>query len=108
MHMSVQLVLTAAALRLTRRRRHLPWSPRVHVRSLSTVYSGLELTCEPDIPLSLEIVEMLTSLASDQTNIHPPAHRRITAQVSKPEKPRTHTRAPESTREKGKVRAKTC
>ena len=47
-----------------------PGVPRPHVHSLSMMYNGLELTCEPDI---LGIVEKLTSLASGMTNTHPPA-----------------------------------
>ena len=67
MEMSLQLVFATAVMRLGRSQRHLPGS---HTRTLSTMYNGLELTCEPDI---LGMVERLTSLASDMTNTHPPA-----------------------------------
>ena len=47
-----------------------PGVPHPHVHSLSTMYSGLELTCELGI---LGIAERFISIASDMTNTHPPA-----------------------------------
>ena len=67
MEMSVQLVFATAVMRLGRSQRHLPGS---HTRTLSTMYNGLELTCELGI---LGIAERFISIASDMTNTHPPA-----------------------------------